>query len=223
VKGGLRGSMRDNTTNNPVLINEYGWMWLNRDGSATTLSKRFYRARLGINATEAQRRDLYARMLAAKTEFWRSHRQVAGVLHFCGLGYSRAGGETSDHFTDVARLKLDPCFEKLVGDAFAPVGLMIDFWEEELKPAQKLDLPVAVIDDLATPWTGQVQLTLRHGERTPWRSQQPCQVASLGRQVLRFALSAPTEPGEYRLSAELISPGQKPVASVRAFKIAAAK
>lgn len=223
VKGGLRGSVRDNTTHNPVIINEYGWMWLNRDGTVTTLTKRYYRARLGVNATETQRRDLYARMLAAKTEFWRSRRQVAGVLHFCGLGYSRAGGETSDHFVDVARLKLDPLFEKLVGDAFAPVGLMIDLWDEELKPAQKLDLPVAVIDDLSTAWSGQVRMSLRCGERTLWHNEQPCHVAAMGREVVRFALSAPTDPGEYRLVAELVTPGQQPVASVRAFTIAEPK
>jgi predicted ATPase len=38
-----------------------------------------------------ERRELWARYLAAKTEFWRSHRQCAGVLHFCSLGYNRRG------------------------------------------------------------------------------------------------------------------------------------
>lgn len=221
VKGGLRGSVRDNTTGNPVIINEYGWMWLNRDGTPTTLSKRFYRARLGINDTEDQRRDLYARMLAAKTEFWRSHRLVAGVLHFCVLGYSRAGGETSDHFLDVPRLKLDPEFERLVGDAFAPVGLMIDLWDEELAPGQKLELTVAVIDDLPAEWSGQVRLSLRRADKTLWQTEQPCRVAGLGREVLRFPIAVPNAPGDYRLVAELLTPGRTPVASVRAFTVAA--
>ena len=218
VPGGLRGSVRDNTTHNPVIINEYGWMWLNRDGSACTLSKRFYRALLGINDTEAQRRDLYARMLAAKTEFWRSYRQVAGVLHFCGLGYSRPGGETSDHFIDVRGLKLDPLFEKLVGDAFAPVGLMIDLWAEEFKPGQKLDLPVAVINDLDTDWQGSVRISLRRGGRSLWQETRPCRVGALGREVVKFSTSTPGTPGEYRLVAELLGPG---VASVRQFKVKA--
>jgi len=218
VPGGLRGSVRDNTTHNPVIINEYGWMWLNRDGSACTLSKRFYRALLGINDTEAQRRDLYARMLAAKTEFWRSHRQVAGVLHFCGLGYSRPGGETSDHFIDVRGLKLDPLFEKLVGDAFAPVGLMIDLWAEEFKPGQKLDLPVAVINDLDADWQGSVRISLRQGGRSLWQESRPCRVGALGREVVKFSTSTPGTPGEYRLVAELLGPG---VASVRQFKVKA--
>lgn len=219
VRGGLRGSMRDNTTHNPVIINEYGWMWLNRDGSECTLSKRWYRNRLGINGTEAQRRDLYARMLAAKTEFWRSHRQVAGVLHFCGLGYSRAGGETSDHFLDVAGLKLDPLFEKLVGDSFAPVGVMLDLWDDELQPGHKLDLPVALINDLYADAQAEVRLTLQAGGKTLWESRQSGRVPALGRTVLQFAPALPSQAGEYRLVAELRVPGQPCVASVRQFKI----
>lgn len=219
VPGGLRGSMRDNTTHNPVIINEYGWLWLNRDGSVCTLTKRYYRAVLGINDTEAQRRDLYARMLAAKTEFWRSHRAVAGVLHFCGLGYSRAGGETSDHFLDVAGLKLDPLFEKLVGDSFAPVGLMIDLWFEQLKPGQKLDLGVPVINDLERDWLGAVRLSLRAGNKVLWQSTQACRVPALGRATPRFAVAVPTATGEYRLLAELLTPGQPTVESVRQFNV----
>ncbi|HEX41339.1 MAG TPA: hypothetical protein ENN81_04675, partial [Phycisphaerales bacterium] len=69
------------------------------------------------------------RYLAALTEFWRAHRRCAGVLHFCGLGYSRPGfeerplgGATSDHFIDLEKLEFEPMFEQYVRDAFAPVG-----------------------------------------------------------------------------------------------------
>ena len=35
---------------------------------------------------------------------------------------------TSDHFRRHRKADLEPAFQKYVGDAFAPVGLMIDFW-----------------------------------------------------------------------------------------------
>ena len=156
-----QGNARPNLGNNPIIINEYGWLWLNRDGSATTLSKRNYEDLLGKDSTPAQRRHLYARYLAAKTEFWRSHRACAGVLEFCGLGYARPDGQTSDHFLDVEKLAFEPEFQTYVRDAFAPVGLMLDFWDETLPGGKAHDFPVVVINDLDHDWQGQVRLRLR--------------------------------------------------------------
>ena len=106
----------------PIIINEYGWLWLNRDGTPTTLTQKLYTNLLGPKSTTAQRRHLYARYLAAETEFWRCHRACAGVLHFCALGYSRPDGQTSDHWLDVEKLTWEPEFYNYVRDAFAPVG-----------------------------------------------------------------------------------------------------
>ena len=122
---------------NAVIINEYAWLWLNRDGSPTTLTKKFYDNALGVNATVAQRRHLYATHFAAETEFWRSYRHVAGLMHFCSLGYSRADGQTSDNWADVTKLIWEPEFHRYVRDAFAPVGLMIEFWSERVSTSKK--------------------------------------------------------------------------------------
>ena len=51
--------------------------------------RKVYEGLLGPNSTVAERRMLHARYLAALTEFWRCHREVAGVLYFCALSYSR--------------------------------------------------------------------------------------------------------------------------------------
>lgn len=216
---GPRGNPVINTGDNPVIINEYGWMWLNRDGTATTLSKKVYERLLGPDSTEAQRRRTYARWLAAKTEFWRSHRHVAGVLHFCGLGYSRSDGQTSDHFLDIEKLTLDPDFQTYVGDSFAPVGLMIDHWVEEPSAGQTQDIPVAVINDLDRDWQGSVRLRLMQGAAVLCERSQPCRVGPVGREVMRFAMKAPVEPGDYQWVAELIATGQPAVRSLRDFSV----
>jgi hypothetical protein len=126
VSGVPKGNARANTGNNPIIINEYDWLWLNRDGSPTTLSRTVFENLLGADATVDQRRHLAARYHAALTEFWRAHRAYAGVLHFCGLGYSRTNGQTCDNFIDLKKLKFEPEFQRYMADAFAPVGLMID-------------------------------------------------------------------------------------------------
>ncbi|MCR4413557.1 MAG: discoidin domain-containing protein [Thermoguttaceae bacterium] len=203
----------------PYLINEYGWLWINRDGTLPTLTVDVYKRLLGETATVEQRRHYYARTLAAKTEFWRSKRLCAGVLHFCGLGYSRPDGQTSDHWLDVKELKLEPLFEKYVKDAFAPTGIMLDFWSDELPPGDKRDLSVVVINDLDEEWSGHVRFRLAHGAKVLAETTQPCQVAALGDKRLSFGLVVPDEPGRYTLEAALVRSGVPDVRSLRDFAV----
>lgn len=217
--GSLSGNVFPNTAKNPVIINEYGWLWLNRDGSPTTLSRKVYERLLGPHSTAAQRRELYARLLAAKTEFWRAKRQVAGVLHFCGLGYSRPDGQTSDHFLDIERLNLDPDFQRYVGDSFAPVGLMVDFWDEDVPAGQARNVPVVVINDLDRAWQGDIRLKLlRDGHKTLGATQH-CQVPALGTTTVIFDLALPKATGSYRWIAELDGADRAPIRSLRDFAI----
>ena len=211
----------------PVVINEYAWLWLNRDGTPTCLTDKVYESLLGPNSTVEQRRLLYARYLAALTEFWRCHRKCAGVLHFCGLGYSRAGdktrpegGATSDHFVDLEKLKFEPNFVKYVRDAFSPVGLMVDFWDEQVAPGTRRKFKVFVINDLYEDWEGAVHCRIVRDGKAVTEQSQPCKVSPLGREVLTFEEVIAKQPGGYQIIAELDAQGA-PVRSLRAFKVVA--
>lgn len=203
----------------PYLINEYGWLWINRDGTLPTLTVDIYKRLLGEQATVAERRHYYARTLAAKTEFWRSKRKCAGVLHFCGLGYSRPDGQTSDNFIDIQNLTFEPNFRRYVADAFAPVGIMLDFWGEELTAGEKRGLPVAVINDLYEKWSGHVRLRLLRGEEALAEQTQPCEVAALGDARLVFHFTVPVAPGRYTLEAALVKKDSPDVCSLRDFVV----
>jgi len=210
----------------PIIINEYAWLWLNRDGTTTCLTDKVYDNLLGPNSTVAQRRLLYARYLAALTEFWRCHRECAGVLHFCGLGYSRAGdkprpqgGATSDHFIDLERLTFEPYFEQYVRDAFSPVGLMIDFWDEELVSGVERRFKVFVINDLGYDWKGIVRLRIVRGSKTISEQSKDCAVSPFAREMLTFEQEFPKQGGEYQLIAELVAADGAVVRSLRDFKV----
>jgi beta-galactosidase len=216
--------------NVPIIINEYAWLWLNRDGTPTCLTGPVYEKLLGPDSTTEQRRLLFAKYLAAKTEFWRSHRKCAGVLHFCGLGYSRAGdkprpegGATSDHFVDLEKLVLEPKFEQYVHDAFSPVGLMLDYWGQDLSAGQEHEFKVVVINDLYKDWQGRVRLRLMRDNDAITMRYESCTVPALGRETLSFMQLVPSEPGEYIVMAELMSGDDEPVRSVRDAKIVATK
>ena len=212
----------------PIIINEYCWLWLNRDGTPTSLTGKVYESILGPHSTTAQRRSVHARYVAALTEFWRTHREAAGVLQFCGLGYSRAGdkprpegGATSDHFTDIETLTFEPLMEEYLKDAFSPVGLMLDVWADELPAGAKRPMEAVAINDLDTAWTGLARLRVVKGDHEVSVLSQPCTIAPLGRSVVTFEATLPTEPGRYTLSAELVRGSEKPVRSRREIEVKA--
>jgi len=222
--GSWPGNPMPNRGDNPIIINEYGWLWLNRDGTPCTLPIRdhSYEHLLPPNTphpTADQYREAYARTLAAKTEFWRCGRKVAGVLHFCGLGYSRPGGQTSDNFISLDPPTLEPHFFKHVRDAFAPVGLMIDFWADEVPGGTTLKVPVVVINDTDKDWQGPLLLALcpLHGT-APGDSLQ-AKVPALGRKAFTFEIKVPAKSGEYRLVAEIRGTDGDPVFSLRDFTV----
>jgi beta-galactosidase len=210
----------------PIIINEYAWLWLNRDGTTTCLTDKIYDLLLGPDSTVDQRRLLYGRYLAALTEFWRGHRECAGVLHFCGLGYSRAGdkprpegGATSDHFIDLEKLTFEPNFEQYVRDAFSPVGLMIDFWGGELVAGAEHEFKVYILNDLYNRWEGTVHLRIMRGKQIVAEQSGDCAVKGLDRQVVSFTQTVPNEVGEYQLVVELDAVGGKKIRSFRDFNV----
>ena len=212
----------------PIIINEYAWLWLNRDGTPTCLTANVYEKLLGPDSTTEQRRVLYAKYLAALTEFWRSGRQCAGVLHFCGLGYSRAGdkprpegGATSDHFIDLEKLTFEPNFERYVRDAFAPVGVMLDYWGQDVAAGEKHEFEIVVTNDLALEREGNVRLLIHKGDALIARQEKPCKVDALGQKRLSFTQTVPFDPGLYLVMADLAVAGQEPVRSVRDLTVVA--
>ncbi|HPA18482.1 MAG TPA: hypothetical protein PLU30_12100 [Verrucomicrobiae bacterium] len=208
----------------PIIINEYDWLWLTRDGDPTCLTKHNYDAHVGAGATAEQRRMFHARGVAALTEFWRCHRQAAAVLHFCGLGYSRPGdkprpegGATSDDFADIATLEFEPTFKKYVRMAFNPVGLMLDFWEEKVAPGSEREIKVFVINDRQTAWRGEVRLRIEGDEGA--LAKMECDVAPLGQRIMGLQFRVPEKLGKYTIAAELTD-GRETIQSLRDFEVA---
>ena len=215
VPKGIHG----NKEKNPVILNEYGWLWLNRDGSPTTLTRELYGAMCPGFSNEQLLR-VYAKLLAAETEFWRHGRNCAAVMEFCGLGYSRGDGQTSDHWADLEQLKWDPDFYTYVRDSFAPVGIMIDAYDPAYVIGAEQAFPVSVINDLESTWDGSVRLRILKDGQPIAEKTQVCKVDGFGATQLDFTMKIP-EAGDYVLEAALIKGSERPVCSVRDFKAAA--
>ncbi|MGA3266943.1 MAG: hypothetical protein ABSE16_08985 [Verrucomicrobiota bacterium] len=232
------GDCTNPNNRNAYVVSEYGWLWLTRDGKPTTVTKKLYANLAGSNAPPSKLFPLTARLLAAETEYWRCHRQAAGVLGLRGLDYSRPNQPTADHWLDVKHLIWQPDFYRYVRDAFAPVGLMVDFTQERVPAGSgPTQVPVLVINDLAQPWHGPVILRLKCGGPmaaqmkqdyrlgdTIFNSQgwpvaaqmtQPCHLEPWGQTTLHFQVKWPTQTGPCALEAELAGADGKPVRSLR--------
>jgi beta-galactosidase len=185
------------------IINEYGWLWLNRDGSPTRLTENLYPQLMGTtNVTARERLDLYSYLLAGKTEFWRAHRQYAGIIHFVYLTCSYPGVYTADHFKDVTRLKLDPAFADYMGEAFKPLGVYLNFFQPAIKAGSKRELSVFLVNDYDHPLEGRVVLSLESEKgKTLARVERPFSVASLGNSRIEIPFEIPNCAGKCVLKA----------------------
>ncbi len=197
------GNAMKNPGTYPVIINEYGWLWLNRDGSPTTLTRQLLENILGKNATARDRRELCARYIAAETEFWRCHRKAAGIMYFTGLGYDRPDGQTCDNWIDLKNLKWEPEFYNYVRNAFSPIGLMIDFWDNTIKKNIPQNIPIIAINDLDKEWQGKIMLRLLKNGTAVMEKTQEITIAAYGENHLYFILDKDLREGNYTIEASL--------------------
>lgn len=197
-----------------ILLNEYGWLWVDREGKPATLSAAiWYALARGEELEPDALRRQYAHYLGMLSEYWRSYRHASAVMQFCMLSYSRPGGETSDNWIDMPAQKFEPHFELAMREAFSPVGLMIEDWTEEIVldgSALERRIGVRVINDLIEDWQGVVSFEVldAKGRELDVQSRQ-LSVESNGLGTLGFEISLPGAPGDYQLLATLECHGEK--------------
>ncbi|MEU1300697.1 sugar-binding domain-containing protein [Streptomyces shenzhenensis] len=210
-----------NTEGHAILTAEYGWSWLNRDGSPTILSAPIYRRLTDAGwptKTAEDRRYTRARILAAQTEFLRANRTVAGVMHFCGLASSHPRAFTSDNFVDLESLEFEPNYARYVRDAFSPLGVMVDFANTEVPAGSTQEVPVTVINDTAEAWRGRVHARLLRGDRTVWTSTKAVRLGAVGQDRVYFYVAIPRTEETYQIQAELTDESGRVVRSLRDFR-----
>lgn len=184
------------------VLNEYGWLWLLRDGTPTLLTDNVWANIPPADATPAQRLETWAYLLAGKTEFWRAHRNHAGVLHFVYLTSCYKGAYTCDNFQDVKSLTLHPHFADYVGEAFKPLGVYLNFWQPRLKPGERRTLTVMMVNDMDWAASGSLVLTLEAaGGEAVARSERKFSIPALGAETYQFELTVPNVRGEFLIRA----------------------
>ena len=214
----------------PQLVNEYGWIWLWRDGRPSKLTVNNYTYFLGENATPAQRWDMQAYWLQLETEWIRAERSIAGVLAFCYLANNY--GFTGDWFmNNIKDLEISPTL-KWFKHCFAPQAVFINLVDQRymkhpapFKPGSNLLFNVVGVNDYNRKTTGKLLLKLLNSEgEIILQQNNSITINPFAKQILPCMIELPNEKGGYLLLAEFFPEGKnQPVISRRYIKIGDSK
>jgi beta-galactosidase len=210
------------------LVNEYGWMWLWRDGRPAKLMQNSIPYYLGDTSTTEERRFFQAYWEQLQTEWLRCERSLAGVLAFCYL--TNNYGYTGDWFIDdVQDLKPAPALDWFQ-HAFAPAAVFIDLTDQRyMKQAvpyetgSMLSFNLVGVNDYGQPVAGTVVLQLMdtQGKKVQQQSMTITIPAYL-KTYVPVSLHLPEEAGGYLVLASFtpeIQQNISPVVSRRYIKV----
>ncbi|MBQ4556496.1 MAG: discoidin domain-containing protein [Clostridia bacterium] len=202
----------------PNYINEFGWLWVDREGNPTSLTKAGYgTGNRGTNPDEYK--EFYAIAAAQVAERYRQSRRYFGIMNFCGLSYSHpdAAGATSDILSpDLTVPAIRPEQKLRLRSAFAPVGIVIDDWSTSGILVDSRIVPVSLINDLNEEVTKDVTVTVyRNHKESDWVevSSQTAKITAAPLEVtepIDFEFNF-DEVGSYTIVASYEVEGEKPI------------
>jgi hypothetical protein len=189
------------------LVNEYGWVWLWRDGRPSKLTIDFYKYYLGDHLTAESNRRFQAYWLQLETEWLRSIREHAGVLAFTHLtnNYGYTGDWFIDHIKD---LKPSPVL-RWFKHAFSPAVVFINLTDERYiksreahKPGSNLVFSLVGVNDFEEAVNGHVHLVLydENGVEIPY-DKFKVELSPSIRSIIPVSIKLPEKAGGYLLVA----------------------
>jgi hypothetical protein len=197
--------MAEKTTNSPhptahaCVLNEYGWLWLKRNGQKTLLTSPVYDS-IAKGYSNQQRQELYAYLLAAETEYFRAHRNYAGVLHFDYLTGDFHGAITGDIFRNPETLEPVKVYDDYFTEIFKPLGVYVNYFPAGVLPGAETEIPVMLVNDEYRRISGNIELKIidESGEEVA-NSYGPFSIAELSQYTGKIKIRMPLKEGSYRL------------------------
>ncbi len=204
--------MAEKTTNSPhptahaCVLNEYGWLWLKRNGQKTLLTSPVYDS-IAKGFTNEQRQELYAYMIAAETEYFRAHRNYAGVLHFDYLTGDFKGAITGDIFKNPETLEPVKVYDEYFSEIFKPLGVYVNYFPLNVKPGSEAEIPVMIINDENHRISGNIEMQLMNSSNNEVsKSFIPFSVSDLSQNTYILKIIMPESEGFYWLNTYAVQP-----------------
>jgi hypothetical protein len=100
----------------------------------------------------------------------------------------------------VEQLEYDPFFIKFVKPAFAPVGIMLDYWQENINPGSSIAFPVSIVNDTYEVFKEDVFMELLDDSGNVIETKTyPVKVDAIGKKYQMFSIKMPETGGKYEL------------------------
>jgi hypothetical protein len=207
------------------LVNEYGWVWLWRNGKPSKLTVEVYDYYLGKNSSVEQNLEFQAYWMQLETEWLRSEPSIAGVLAFCYLANNY--GYTGDWFTgNIEDLNPSPTLEWF-HHAFAPAAVFINLTDERYvkftkvhQPGSELIFNLAGINNLSSTVSGNISLKIIDGKgNISGEKNLKANLKSFLRNDIPVSVTLPSKAGGYVIAAEFTPDNGKPVVSRRFIRV----
>jgi hypothetical protein len=208
------------------LVNEYGWIWLWRNGTPSKLTVDVYNYYLGSGSTAFQNRELQAYWLQLETEWLRSNASIAGVLAFCYLANNY--GYTGDWFIDDIKDLKPGLSMQWFRHCFAPSAVFINLTDERYTkhvtphiPGSDLMFDLAGINNKLNAVSGKLIIRIidSNGKDIKDTSSE-ITLEPLTTKRIFSNIALPEHAGGYLLLAEFTSEGEThPVVSRRYIKV----
>jgi beta-galactosidase len=200
---GAKGTNSPHPTGHAAVLNEYDWIWVNRDGSSAVLSIPLFHRLVGENVGGRAYVNFAAYMWAGLTEYWRAHRNYAGVLCFTYLTMSHRDAYTGDFFQDIEKLQLHPEFQEALTNSFSPVGVYLNFWQPKLAAGKTHAMAVSLVNDQYDAAHGKLVVSLEAAGKELSRRETDVTVGPLGQQTYVVNLPIPSDKGPCVVKATL--------------------
>ena len=222
-KRGRIGNTRDASV--PQVLNEYGWIWINRDGTPSLLAAGFrepggtnkgpktlegnFEYYVGSGATPQENWEFQAYVTELQTEAFRSSRSLAGLLSFCYL--SNNYGFTCDWFVSPIKDLIPSPTLSWQYHSFAPFAIFIDLEDARylknpqiFEPSRYYSISLFGVNDTPEIKNGEVVLKIIDikGDVVVKQSAS-ITVDSFWETLLVMTIKFPDTPGGYLMLSEL--------------------
>ncbi|MEJ7829612.1 MAG: hypothetical protein WKF91_15490, partial [Segetibacter sp.] len=196
------------------LVNEYGWVWLWRDGTPSKLTVPVYDYYLGVNSSAADRWKFQAYWLQCETEWLRSNPAIAGVLAFCHL--TNNYGYTGDWFIGNIKDLTPGNTLYWFKHCFAATNVFLNLTDERYTkgqpvhtPGDKFSFNFAGVNDVAQNRAGKVTVRLLNSKGiTVFTDAVSVSLPASDRIEIPYVFTLPTVPDGYLLVTEYTEKGK---------------